>query len=43
LAATYWPRKQALYGHCNAAQQQIPPYQGRVSVGLTFGRSPSGK
>jgi hypothetical protein len=43
LAATYWPRKQVLYGQPNATQQEIPHYQGLASIGLTFGRSLSEK
>jgi hypothetical protein len=41
LAATYWPRKQMLYGQPNAPQQEIQHFQGLASIGLAFGQFPS--
>jgi hypothetical protein len=41
LAASYWPRKQLVYGQPNVVPQEIPHYQGLASVGLAFGRSSS--
>ena len=41
LAATYWLRKQLVYGQPNAVPREIPHYQGLVSVGVAFGRSSS--
>ena len=41
LAASYWPRKQYLYGQPNAQRQAVPQYQGLASIGLAFGRFPS--
>lgn len=43
VAATYWPRKQFVYGQPNMPQQQIPNYQGLASIGLAFGGSSSGR
>ncbi len=41
LAASYWPRKQLVYGQPNMPQQEIPHYQGLASIGLAFGGSAS--
>ncbi len=43
LAASYWPRKQLVYGQPDMPQQEIPHYQGLASIGLCFGGSPSGR
>jgi hypothetical protein len=43
LAASYWPRKQLVYGQPDMPQQEIPHYQGLASIGLAFGGSPSGR
>jgi len=41
VAATYWPRKQFLYGQPDAPAQEIVRYQGLASLGLALGRFPS--
>jgi hypothetical protein len=43
LTASYWPRKQLVYAQPNAAQQEIPHYQGLATIGLSIGRPPSEK